>query len=53
MTVAGELMVFDRVTGEYMVHTEWMKKQLSGGIAFDGDNVWVQSHENCGGADFP
>lgn len=44
----GELMVFDRETGEYMVTLGMDENSHLGGIAFDGDNVWVcNSYENC------
>lgn len=34
-------MVFDRETGEYMVTLGMDENSHLGGIAFDGDNVWV------------
>ena len=37
----GELMVLDRETGEYMVTLGMDENSHLGGIAFDGDNVWV------------
>ncbi len=37
----GELMVFDRKTGEYLVTLGMDAKSHLGGIAFDGKNVWV------------
>lgn len=41
-------MVFDRETGEYMVTLGMDENSHLGGIAFDGDNVWVcNSYENC------
>ena len=44
----GELMVFDRETGEYMVTLGMDENSHLGGIAFDGDNVWVcNSYEQC------
>ena len=43
----GELMVMDRETGEYMITLGMDENSHLGGIAFDGDNVWVcNSHEN-------
>ncbi|MFQ6822633.1 MAG: hypothetical protein ACLRTZ_04265 [Agathobacter sp.] len=48
----GELMVLDRETGEYMVTLGMDENSHLGGIAFDGDNVWVcNSYENCNRAD--
>ena len=42
----GELMVMDRETGEYMITLGMDENSHLGGIAFDGDNVWVcNSHE--------
>lgn len=42
----GELMVFDRETGEYMITLGMDENSHLGGIAFDGDNVWLcNSHE--------
>lgn len=37
----GEFMVFDRVTGEYLITLGMDKKSHLGGIAYDGKNVWV------------
>lgn len=43
----GELMVFDRTDGEYMVTLGMDENSHLGGIAYDGENVWVcNSHEN-------
>lgn len=43
----GELMVMDRETGEYLITLGMDENSHLGGIAFDGDNVWVcNSHEN-------
>lgn len=43
----GELMVFDRESGEYMVTLGMDENSHLGGIAFDGENVWVcNSYEN-------
>ena len=44
----GELMVFDRESGKYMVTLGLDENSHLGGIAFDGENVWVcNSYENC------
>ena len=44
----GELMVMDRVTGEYLMTLGMDENSHLGGIAFDGMNVWVcNSYENC------
>lgn len=37
----GELMVFDRETGDYLVTMGMDAKSHLGGIAFDGKNIWV------------
>ena len=37
----GELMVFDRTTGEYLVTLGMDPKSHLGGITYDGKNVWV------------
>lgn len=37
----GELMVFDRKDGEYLVTLGMDAKSHLGGIAYDGENVWV------------
>ncbi len=43
----GEMMVFDQVTGEYLVTLGMDEKSHLGGITFDGKNVWVcNSNEN-------
>ncbi len=43
----GELMVFDRENGEYLVTLGMDAKSHLGGIAYDGENVWVcNSNEN-------
>ena len=43
----GELMVMDRETGEYLITLGMDENSHLGGIAFDGDNVWVcNSYEN-------
>lgn len=41
----GSLMVFDRESGEYLVTIGMKKKSHLGGIAYDGENVWV-CHSN-------
>lgn len=41
----GSLMVFDRVSGEYLVTLGMKKESHLGGIAFDGENVWI-CHSN-------
>lgn len=41
----GALMIFDRETGEFLVTLEMKKESHLGGIAFDGENVWV-CHSN-------
>ena len=44
----GELMVMDRETGQYMITLGMDENSHLGGIAFDGDNVWVcNSYENA------
>lgn len=44
----GELMVFDRESGEYLVTLGMDAKSHLGGIAYDGKNVWVcNSSRNC------
>ncbi len=43
----GELMVFSRDSGEYLVTLGMDSKSHLGGIAYDGKNVWVcNSNEN-------
>jgi uncharacterized repeat protein (TIGR02543 family) len=43
----GELMVFDRESGEYMITLGMDENSHLGGIAYDGENVWVcNSYEN-------
>lgn len=37
----GELLVFDRATGEFLVTLGMDPNSHLGGIAFDGQNVWV------------
>lgn len=37
----GELMVFDRGSGEYLVTLGMDVNSHLGGVAFDGENVWV------------
>lgn len=41
----GSLMVFDRETGKYLVTLGMKKDSHLGGVAFDGDNLWV-CHSN-------
>ena len=43
--VPGALMVFDRQSGEYLVTLGMNKESHLGGIAFDGENLWV-CHSN-------
>ena len=44
----GELMVFDRESGAYLVTLGMDENSHLGGIAFDGDNIWVcNSYEKC------
>jgi hypothetical protein len=43
----GELMVFDRESGDYLVTLGMDAKSHLGGVAFDGKNVWVcNSNQN-------
>jgi uncharacterized repeat protein (TIGR02543 family) len=43
----GELMVFDRESGSYLITLGMDENSHLGGIAYDGENVWVcNSHEN-------
>jgi uncharacterized repeat protein (TIGR02543 family) len=43
----GELMVFDRESGKYLVTLGMDENSHLGGIAFDGENIWVcNSHES-------
>lgn len=37
----GELFVFDRNSGEYLVTLGMNPKSHLGGIAFDGENIWI------------
>lgn len=37
----GSLLVFDRESGKYLVTLGMKKESHLGGIAFDGENVWV------------
>ena len=41
----GSLMVFDRESGEYLATLGMKKESHLGGIAFDGENVWI-CHSN-------
>ena len=40
-TILGELMVFDRRDGSYLVTLGMDPESHLGGISFDGENVWV------------
>ena len=42
----GQFMVFDRETGEYLFTMGMDKDSHLGGIAWDGENVWVCNSEN-------
>ena len=42
----GSLHVFDKETGEYLVTLGMKKKSHLGGIAFDGNSVWVCHADN-------
>lgn len=44
-SLPGALMIFDRSSGEFLVTLEMKKESHLGGIAFDGQNVWV-CHSN-------
>lgn len=37
----GSLMIFDRESGEFLVTLEMKKDSHLGGIAYDGENIWV------------
>ena len=37
----GQFMVFDRISGEYLITLGMDKDSHLGGIAYDGENVWV------------
>lgn len=41
----GSLMIFDRSDGTYLVTLGMKKESHLGGIAFDGDNIWI-CHSN-------
>lgn len=41
----GSLMIFDRESGDYLVTLGMKKESHLGGIAYDGDNVWI-CHSN-------
>lgn len=41
----GSLMVFDRRTGQYRMSLKMKKQSHLGGIAYDGENIWV-CHSN-------
>ncbi len=42
----GALMVFDRESGEYLITLGMDKDSHLGGIAYDGDNIWVCNSDN-------
>ncbi len=42
----GMLMVFDRESGEYLISLQMDKESHLGGVAFDGENVWVCHSQN-------
>ncbi len=42
----GSLMVFERETGEFLVNLKMKENSHLGGIAFDGENIWVCHSEN-------
>lgn len=44
-SLSGSLMVFDLETGAYLVTLGMKKNSHLGGIAFDGENVWI-CHSN-------
>ncbi len=43
----GELFVFDRESGEFLVTLGMNPKSHLGGVAFDGQNVWVCNSSTC------
>lgn len=45
-TTVGSLHVFDKETGEYLVTLGMKKESHLGGIAFDGNSVWVCHSDN-------
>ena len=39
--VLGECRVFDKITGEHLITLGMDKKSHLGGVAYDGENIWV------------
>lgn len=44
--VPGCLFLFDRVSGEYLATLGMKKSSHLGGIAFDGENIWICHSDN-------
>lgn len=44
-TAPGSLLIFDRQNGSYLATLEMKKNSHLGGIAYDGDNIWI-CHSN-------
>ncbi len=44
--IPGTLMIFDRETGAYLVSIEMKANSHLGGVAYDGENIWVCHSEN-------
>lgn len=44
--VSGTLMIFDRETGEYLVSLKMKPNSHLGGIAYDGENIWICHSES-------
>lgn len=42
----GTLMIFDRETGEYLVSLKMKQNSHLGGIAYDGENIWICHSES-------
>ena len=42
----GELLVFDRLTGEYLVTFALDEESHLGGITWDGENIWICNSAN-------
>jgi len=40
-TIPGTLMIFDRESGKYLVSLTMKPNSHLGGVAFDGENVWI------------
>ena len=40
-TVPGTLMIFDRVSGEYLVSLSMKVNSHLGGVTYDGENIWI------------